>query len=353
MTQSAEIASEIADITPQWLTSVLRNEGVEAEVAAITATPIGTGQIGSCYRLTIDYARGTGPATLVAKLPSADRQRRAADAFTYRCEVGFYREAAPNLQVRRPLCHLAAMSDSGEEFTLLLEDLSPAEQGDQIAGCSVEQARAAVVNLAGLHAPLWCDESLRAMEWLLPNGADIADISSAFLRDATSKFVDRFALSDETAVTLMEFANRSQTWWERPAQQFALLHGDYRLDNLLFSEAAGQSSVVAVDWQSCSLGHPLRDVAFMTVTGLSVSDRRSSERGLVNDYWHALQGFGISDYDAQQCWQDYRHGVFHAPLVTIFGASAARSTARGDQMFTVMAERAAAAIIDLDALALL
>lgn len=353
MTQSVEIASGIADITPQWLTAVLQLEGTDAEVHTITSTPIGTGQIASCYRLAIDYLRGTGPESLVAKLPSDDPQRRAADAFTYRCEVGFYRDAAPRLQVRRPHCYLAALSDSGQEFTLLLEDLSPAEQGDQINGCSIGQARAAVLNLAGLHAPLWCDPSLNDMDWLIPNGADYAEISATLYQDATAKFVDRYALSDETASVLTDFADRAQLWWGRRADPFALLHGDYRLDNLLFSDNHGVESVVAVDWQSCSLGNPLRDVAFMIVTGLSVADRRHAELDLVSSYWNALRDCGITDYGIVQCWQDYRHSVFHAPIVTVFGASAARPSTRGDRMFTVMAERSAAAIADLDALSAL
>lgn len=353
MTQAIEIASGIADITPQWLTNALRRGGIEAEVGTITATPIGTGQIASCYRLTIHYLRGAGPATLVAKLPSADPQRRAADAFTYRCEVGFYREAAPRVHVGRPHCYLAVRSDSGEEFTLLLEDLSPAEQGDQIGGCSVEHARAAVVNLTGLHAPLWCDPWLRGMDWLLPNGVDIAEVSAAFYRDATAKFMYRYPLSGETRTILSQFAVHSQTWWECPPLPFTLIHGDYRLDNLMFSDTGGEPAVVAVDWQACTLGNPLRDVAFMTVTGLSVTDRRSSEQALVADYWHALHEFGIEDYTAEQCWQDYRLGVFHAPVVTVFGAIAAKPSERGDRMFTAMAERAATAIADLDALSLL
>jgi hypothetical protein len=350
VTRSVEVASGIDDVTPLWLSAVLQNEGIDAEVEAITATPIGTGQIASCYRLTIDYLRGTGPKSLVTKLPSDDPERRAADAFTYRCEVGFYREAAPRLQVRRPHCYLAALSDNGQEFTLLLEDLSPAEQGNQISGCSIAQARAAVVNLAGLHAPLWCAPSLHEINWLMPNGADHVEISAAFYRDATAKFIDRYPLSDKTVSLLGDFADRCHLWWERPASPFSLLHGDYRLDNLLFSDAGGEASVVAVDWQSCSLGNPLRDVAFMIVTGLSVPDRRRAEHDLVSNYWNALQDCGVTEYGAAQCWQDYRHSVFHAPIVTVFGASAAKPSARGDRMFTVMAERSAAAIADLDAL---
>jgi hypothetical protein len=37
----------------------------------------------------------------------------------------------------------------------------------------------------------------------------------------------------------------------------------------------------------------------------------------------------------------------------VLGASVAQPTARGDQMFTVMAERSAGAVTDLDAMSLL
>jgi hypothetical protein len=91
----------------------------------------------------------------------------------------------------------------------------------------------------------------------------------------------------------------------------------------------------------------------MTVTGLSVADRRRAEQDLVGEYWRALQEFGITKYGVDQCWQDDRHSVFHAPIVTVFGASAAKPTERGYQTSTVMAQRSASAIADLDALSLL
>ena len=35
--------------------------------------------------------------------------------------------------------------------------MAPAVQGDQIGGCTPEEARLAVRALAGLHGPTWCD----------------------------------------------------------------------------------------------------------------------------------------------------------------------------------------------------
>ena len=52
------------------------------------------------------------------------------------------------------------------DFVLLMEDLAPAEQGNQLTGCSTDQARTAVLELAKLHGPRWGDTTLYDVEWL-------------------------------------------------------------------------------------------------------------------------------------------------------------------------------------------
>jgi hypothetical protein len=46
-------------------------------------------------------------------------------------------------------------------LTGALEDVAPTRPGDQFAGCSAEVARAAALEVAGLHAPTRGDETLR------------------------------------------------------------------------------------------------------------------------------------------------------------------------------------------------
>lgn len=334
--------------TPEWLSA-----GIDATVHAINAAPIGTGQMGSTYRLLIEYEKGGGPARLVVKLPAADPATRAGGAVGYRCETGFYREIADKVKVRVPYCYFAGISENNDVFTLVLEDLAPAQQGDQIAGCTVAQARNAAINIAGLHGPTWNDASLHELDWLIPGGAENTEFVASFLRDATDAFLDRFALSPRTAEVLKSFAERSMSWWQRLPEPFALLHSDYRLDNLMFAAADTSAPVVAVDWQVATIGLPLRDVAFLLGTGLPVADRRVAERDIVSGYHRALGAFGVTDYSLERCWTDYRYSLFQGPMITVFGAFISQPSQRGDQMFAVMAERSATAISDLDALSML
>lgn len=347
---SSRIVETIDEVTATWLTAALAGVGV---VASVNATPIGTGQMGTCYRLSLEYADGSGPERLVVKLPAADPQARSAGTLGYRCETGFYREFVDRVSVRVPRCYFAEVSDSGEAFTLLLEDLAPKEPGDQIAGCTVAEAEAAAVNVAGLHAPTWNDPSIRALDWLIPDLTAMPEFTAELLGDGTRQFLDRVDLQPETAAVLRDFAEGFVAWATGRPEPYALIHSDYRLDNLLFAPSGSPDPVVAVDWQVVTVGLPLRDVAFLVATGLRTEDRRSSERRIVEAYHRRLVELGVEGYDLDRCWDDYRFALFQGPFITVLGALVSHATERGDRMFMTMAERSAAAILDHDALSLL
>ena len=98
-------------VTREWMTSVLQQNGVGATVHCVSTEPVGTGQMGSCYRLQIDYAAGGGPDRLIVKLPATDPASRAAGQLGYRCETSFYREVAKRVDVDLPQCYFAAMNE--------------------------------------------------------------------------------------------------------------------------------------------------------------------------------------------------------------------------------------------------
>jgi hypothetical protein len=348
----ATALESVDDLTPEWTTAVLAHNGIAATVSRVSTVPVGNGQMGSCYRLFIGYGAGDGPDRLIVKLPATDAASRAAGQLGYRCETTFYREVADRVHLDIPRCYFAAMNACGDGFTLVLEDLAPAEAGDQIAGCSLDQARAAAVNVAGLHAPTWNDPSIRELDWLIPDLAAYPEMAAAFLVDATTQFLDRYEVTPDTAVTLRGFADRFVDWATGRPEPFAMLHSDYRLDNLLFAESDSPRPVVAVDWQVVTVGSPLRDVAFLVATGLSTASRRAGERGIVEAYHRRLFALGVDGYSIEQCWEDYRYGLFQGPLITVLGAFVAQPSARGDRMFAVMAERSSTAISDLDAMSL-
>ncbi len=330
-------------------------------VVGLQRSPVGTGQMGVSVRLRVELDGDPAaveqlPDSFVVKLPGADEARRPMVAGIHRTEVGFYRELAPTLAVRTPAVHHAAISDDATTFLLLLEDLAPRVQGDQIRGCSVDEARVAAVNLAGLHGPRWSDPTLDDIEWLSAMDADAAEMVASITADATATFVDRYGdrLTPADRETLTCVAPLLGRWITAHPERFAPIHGDYRLDNLLFADATDPSTaedpVAAVDWQTVTLGLPARDLAYLLSTGLRLEDRRRHEDDLVADYHAALVAHGVTGHSLEECRDDYRFAMLQGPLITIVGAAYGEPTERGDEMFLAMAARSCAAIRDLGTL---
>lgn len=349
MTTPAPVAIP-SGLTPAWLSTAL-----DREVAEVSATAVGTGQMGACYRLRLRGEAGL-PATVLVKLPTADAAARSFLHGSYAIEVAFYRDLLSTLEVRAPAAYFAAISDDPEQrgtFTLLLEDLAPAAQGDQVRGCTPEQAAAAVENVAGLHAPRWSDPSLLEVGGLSRTSREDADTLDAVFRDAVELALDRLGdlVGIDDASLLRAVAPYAGAWSLGRADHFGLVHGDYRLDNLMFHP---DGRVWAVDWQTLSLGLPVRDVSFVLSTGLATEDRRHHERSLVAAYHRRLTALGVNDYSSVQCWDDYRYGMLQGPLIAVLGcAYASAPTERGDRMFGAMISRSSEAIRDLGTIELL
>jgi aminoglycoside phosphotransferase (APT) family kinase protein len=341
-------------ITPAFFTDVLRASGhAGVTVARFAATPVGTGQIGRCVRFAFDFASEAAgaPRTLVGKFPSQDPLSRqtGVQLRNYAREIYFYRELAARLPISRPRCYYAEITGDGPEFALILEDMAPARQGDQLAGCSPEIARAAVVELAKLHGPTWCDDTLRGRELIAEPTPERASQGRALYAQMLPAFLARFAprLARDEQEIIAAVAKSNGPPHAYPARPFALVHIDYRLDNLLIDARATPPRVSVVDWQSLVVGSPLSDVAYFLGASLLPEIRRPIEQELVRAYYDALLAQGVRDYAWEQCWDDYRRGAFAGFAVTVVASVIVQETERGNDMFTAMATRHARHALDL------
>ena len=55
----------------------------------------------------------------------------------------------------------------------------------------------------------------------------------------------------------------------------------------------------------------------------------AGENEIVEAYHPRLVTLRVEGYGAEQCWEDYRYGLFQGPLITVLGAFVAQPTARG------------------------
>ena len=350
------IADTPEKLTPAWLTSVLAASGHldQGSVAELTFTPVGTGQMSDSIRLGIRYDRPVdAPAALVAKVPSADEATRATGKSlrSYEIEVRFYQELASRLPMRTPSVFHADIDLESAAFVLLLEDLAPARQGDQLSGCSPEVAKIAVDELVKLHAPFWGDPVLDSFEWLNRDFDTRQRLMAVLLPMLWDGFCDRYDADlgpDVHRAGEALFADL-ETYLLAGTQPWSIVHGDYRLDNLLFDPGPGSTGVAVVDWQTCTHGPALQDVAYFIGAGLHPDERREVEDELVRGYYAGLVASGVSDYTWERCWHDYRRGTLAGLIMAIVASMLVERTDRGDQMFLTMAARHALHALDLDA----
>ncbi len=348
------IPATVEDLTPDWLTRALAPRFGEASITSVQATSIGTGQVGENVRLQLDFSTPTSaPTRLVAKLPSTSETSRAtAGALrTYEVEVRFYQELAAALPVRTPTCYHAAIDLSSNGYVLLLEDLAPAVQGDQLAGCTVDQAATAVLELPKLHAPRWNDPRLAEIGWLARANPEQEATMSALLSSLFPGFCERYRdrLAPEVVALGERLFARMEAYAAHRPGPWSIQHGDYRLDNLLFASAAGGDPVAVVDWQVVSHGPAVADVAYFLGAGLMPDDRRLHETSLVREYHRALCASGVVGYGWDDCWRDYRRYAFGGLVMAVGASMIVERTERGDDMFVAMASRHGRHALDLDA----
>lgn len=333
-----DIPASPDDLTAAWFTAALGERAGGATVTGVERQVIGTdiGFAGEVVRCRLDWADGTAagaPRSVIVKLPAANPKNRAsAEAVgAYEREILVYRELGPDLGLPIP-AHLhsemtpnpapwlervlvalfdhlplrllawltrAALSlaaRSRRRYVLVLEDIEDARPPNQRDGGSVDDAHAALAVLAGFHAANWMDEGLVADHpYIQPMNRAPRLRQAAYLRNLDD-FLSRFdgelppqvvARLDGAQARLPELVDHlaSPPW--------TVLHGDFRLDNVLFRPSG---DLVVLDHQMTMSGRAAVDVAYFLTTALEATDV-DEEEAMLRAYHDALVAAGVDGYD--------------------------------------------------------
>jgi hypothetical protein len=322
-----------------------------ARITGVRAEPTGTGQMSDSLRVHLSTdPPGALPATLVVKRSSSSEMSRAASRVTrtYEVEAAFYRDLRDRLDVRAPHCwHVSYDADRDDVF-LVLEDLAPCRQGDQIVGCTPQEAEVVVDELVRLQGPLWGSVELESYSWL--NRITPAMRKGTFDRLSNSwpGFVERYAerLSVECRALGAAFVADPGDYFTRPHVTRTVVHGDFRLDNLLFLDSGG---VAVVDFQTTVLAEGLQDLAYFLGAGLTVPERRLHEQALIARYVTGLAAYGVA-IEPTSLELGVRRYAWAGLVMAVCASMLVERTERGDEMFVTMANRHSAHAADCDSL---
>lgn len=315
---------------------------------------IGTGQVGDSVRFTLEFAGEPAPITLAGKFPAQDPTSRGTAAMLglYAREVNFYRELAPLLPVRTPKVHFAEMAEDGKSFCLLFEDLGPARGGNQIAGCDLADAREGICQAAALHAPSWHNPDILDRDWLQPDPGAAAQVKALYPQ-AQAIFRERYAdVLEPEYMALCEALAEHTAATDRASERVSLVHGDFRLDNLLFDIRGGTEAIAVLDWQTLGIGNGLTDIGYFLGCGIGDTLRRAHERELLELYCAEMTARGVP-LTVDAIWRDYAVGALHGVSTAVFSAAFVVRTERGDANFLSMARGACALCVEHASLDLL
>ncbi|MBV9041831.1 MAG: phosphotransferase [Acidimicrobiia bacterium] len=308
------IPAAAADITADWLTEVLDRPVTDVKAENLGA---GLGLLGEVTRLHLTYGDddGDGPPTLIAKTqsPAPESAFVAQMMGFYDREVNFYRSAATKVDVRTPRCYHANIVAEGAPFVILLEEITGARMIDQIVGASRQDAEIAVDMAVNLHARFWDNDALYALDWLPPINTPLFLAAGDFAKQKLPAYEAYWGgkVPPEILKFVGDINERYPAlldWWVAQGHP-TFAHMDYRADNFLFGGSAGADTVTLLDWQLSVRGVGVWDVGNFLAGSVTTENRRAWEHDLVRRYHDGLTAAGVTGYDWDQCWLEYRYAV--------------------------------------------
>lgn len=350
------------ELTPEWLTERLRAAGAlrDATVTSVRTSPVGEGigMLGVLCRADLEYDRDEAgaPSAVVAKFATPVESNRAV-AMAYRMyerEVGFYREVLPQIDTSAPHCYAAEVEPTSGDCVLLLEDLSGLRTGDQVSGCDAATAARILDTVIPLHARYWGhpeDLTVESVPRIDSEGQSAGITAGCAAGWDPCMAMFGHVIADEIKAAKDRFLPAVPEIHRMVGRRVqTLVHGDVRLDNLMFDDATGR--VVLLDW-ALSISTGLQDVGYLLSQNVTTDERRAHEDELIEHYRAGLAAHGI-DHPRQQTWEDYRVGVLYTfCYAVVIAGTLDPANARGASFMEQLVARASATVMDHEILALL
>lgn len=337
------------EITPVWMTAALTRHHPGAIVEGVTVALRDDGT-NRRARLALTYSEGTGPATVFAK--AVDPAHADLVALT----SGLYHEprlftSDIELPLDHPTVYTALIDEDRSDFVMIMEDVVArgADPRDSTRPMSVDQVANGLRGLARMHSRFWGDrlDTYPTLGWLEPfvafEGMQYAPLHIAHERLGDTVAPEITAMSG-TELFIDIWARYIGTITGSTQAPPTLLHGDAHIGN---TYVLPDDDVGFLDWQMARRGNWSLDLGYFLQGALTIEDRRSAERDLIEEYRDALTLPSDEMPSSNEVWLRYRASVAHGMAIWLATASGGDAW-QSAEISTTLARRYAVAFVDLD-----
>jgi Phosphotransferase enzyme family len=312
-TRAVQVPESPAELlTVEWLTEALDRRFPGIRITDVTPGAVMTRiSTNAFFRIECEGDRPSGlPAELCAKGYFSDTGTSAYRS-AGESEAHFYRDLVTSVGVRTLPSVYADVDPATRHGVVITEDItaSGATFVDPMKAKSPADVAVSLEQYAGLHARTWNDPRVGTAEWLAPRIASTGGVRSVSqIQEQFDGPVGSGVPREARQADRLVEAYRSLPAITGAARTWCLLHGDAHIGNL-FADVEGRPGLL--DWQLVQRGPWYVDVGYHVASSLSVEDRRSSERDLLQHYLDRLAGSGVEVPADDEAWLGFCCGIVY------------------------------------------
>lgn len=346
-------------LTTEWLTDMLRSaaqlpDDQEVRKFSVQSIGDGVGMVGKVVRVTLAYQDPgvAAPTSIVIKFAHEAEANRAIalNLRVYEREVTFYNHIAGSVRVPKPACYFAAVGHRTGECIVVLEDMRRYRAGDQLVGVGLDEATQVIDALTPLHAAYWDNTAQAFLRDAMRVGSTFIEPYMQCVEATWTNCIAQFGycIPAEVADSLPEYVEGLRRLHVLLGERTqTLLHGDVRMDNVMFNAGDHDRPVVLVDWQALMISNPLHDLALMLSMSATTDTRRSIEDDLIRYYYSKVVALGVAGYSVEQCFDDYDlEALYLMSVALIMGGAFDPANERGKRLAEEVLRRACATVVD-------
>jgi hypothetical protein len=318
----SELETAPDQISSQWLTNRLRGNGhlSQGEVVSVNI------KAGHKHHFALEV---TYSADAPDSLPQDLILKWYSGGYPYGMREGlFYDQIVPAMSAPPvPRCFDVQVDWENGQTHILLEDLSATHYVasppyNNLSKETFEQVMNAYLEV---HAHWWDQPRIGQEDILHVVGMGVAHeaISSDAIRESGRYFAEEVLparvdqLGDQSSGDWIGLCERViASWADLFSQRIAggagltLIQGDAQLGNVLLPRNPQPNQPVIIDWEGCTRGIGVWDLARILIqTELPSDERQELEGILLPSYQARLAERGIKDYSLEDCISDYRLSV--------------------------------------------